>query len=844
MKLTRKKFFQTSAATAAGATGVAAMIKGGLGNYLKANNKNNKQNGKWLSSQCQGCTAWCPFQAYVQDGRVIKVRGNPHCEGTRGQICPRPHLAIGQLYDPDRLKVPMKRTNPQKGRNEDPKFVPISWDEAMDTITDKIVELKKNDETHKFVLFRGRYTYMRDLLYKAVPQFVGSPNSISHSAICAESEKFGSYYTEGYWNYRDYDIENTKYILCWGADPVASNRMVGVSISKWGQVLDQAKVVAIDPRLSATASKAQEWLPIIPGEDGALAVAMAHTILVNGLWSKKFVGDFQNGQNQFEPNKALSEDSFEEKETHGLIKWWNLELKDKTPAWAAERTGIPAEKIERIAIEFAKAAPSVISWASPGASMHVRGGYGAMAQHALNGLVGSVDQRGGTMQKTKVPYTSTPDYKKYMDEQAKKGAKHNKIDQRGTLHFPALKKKPGGGVVTNNAADGILDKDPYDIKMVIGYWNNFAYSASGAERWERAMAQVPFSVHITTNAAEMTMFADIVLPAAFHMFERWGYIKSKQLRYGYGSMNQPVVDRLWDVRADENEIPFMIAKALAKKGYPQMLKYYQEEYKDPETGKKPENELELGLYSTKLFTKPMWDGEGAKYGDNITSWKEFAKKGVWNTKEYPVNYKWGNFKTETKKFEFYSETLKKILGDHASKNKTDVNTVLKECNYVARDEMAFVPHYEEAFRHGDAKEYPFIFVEHRSRHNREGRSANLSMYYEFKSCDPGDVDYDDVVKLHPDDAAKMGLGNQDKVALVSPTGRLECNVRVWEAVRPGTVVKCFGQGHWAYGRIASLDFGKTPRGGSNNHILPPDYDRLSGSTARHGGVTRVKIEKL
>ena len=81
-----------------------------------------------------------------------------------------------------------------------------------------------------------------------------SPNGISHSAICAEAEKFGAYFTEGYWDYRDYDLENARYVLCWGADPLSSNRQVPHAISTWGQVREQAKVAVIDPRLSSTAA--------------------------------------------------------------------------------------------------------------------------------------------------------------------------------------------------------------------------------------------------------------------------------------------------------------------------------------------------------------------------------------------------------------------------------------------------------------------------------------------------------------------------------------------------------------------------------------------------------------
>ncbi len=100
-------------------------------------------------------------------------------------------MSLQQVYDPDRIKVPMKRTNPRKGKEEDPGFVPITWDEALDTIADRIMELRRTGETHKYVLWRGRYSYMRDIIYKNMTQIIGSPNNISHSAICAEAENLG-----------------------------------------------------------------------------------------------------------------------------------------------------------------------------------------------------------------------------------------------------------------------------------------------------------------------------------------------------------------------------------------------------------------------------------------------------------------------------------------------------------------------------------------------------------------------------------------------------------------------------------------------------------------------------
>ncbi|MBC8503235.1 MAG: molybdopterin-dependent oxidoreductase, partial [Chloroflexi bacterium] len=257
--------------------------------------------GEWKPTTCQGCTSWCSTQVYVVGGRAVTVRGNPNSKVNGLASCPRAHLGLQQVYDPDRVKTPMKRTNPKKGRDEDPKFVPITWDEALDTIADKIMELRDNNETHKYMLMRGRYSYMRDILYDRMTKIIGSPNNISHSAICAEAEKFGPYYLEGEWTYRQYDVKNTNYILLWGADPLSANRQVSYYLSAWGDAIDRAKAVVIDPRLSATASKSDEWLPIKPGEDGALAVAMAHVILAEGLWYKPFVGDFKEGENLFVP---------------------------------------------------------------------------------------------------------------------------------------------------------------------------------------------------------------------------------------------------------------------------------------------------------------------------------------------------------------------------------------------------------------------------------------------------------------------------------------------------------------------------------------------------------------
>lgn len=846
MKLTRRDFLQASAVASGAVLVGGCAARQPVTSALASGKGAPKQpaKGEWVATTCQGCTAWCPIEVFVQSGRATRVRGNQLSKANNGYVCPRGHLIVQQTYDPDRIKVPMKRTNPVKGRGVDPKFVPISWDEALDLVADKMLELRRNGEPHKFLYLRGRYSpTSTELLYGTVGKIFGSPNSISHSAICAEAEKMGPGLTQGFFGYRDYDLANTRCLVAWGCDPVASNRQVPNAINKLGDILDRGSIIAVDPRFSTTAAKATEWLPLKPGTDGALASAIAHVLLTEGLWNREFVGDFKDGVNRFKAGATVDEAAFTEKETHGLVRWWNLALKDATPAWGEKESLIPAEQIVRVARAMGKAAPATAVWMGPGAAMHPRGTYSAMAVYALNGLLGSVDVPGGVLQDQKHPLGTFPKLDAFQDEVAKKFSNEKKIDGRGAKDMPAMMKaQPGSGVVTNNTANGML-KDPDAVKVVLSSWTNFAFSATGAQRWEKALARVPFFAHMVTNPSEMTQFADVVLPATFAPTEKLSIITNNANLHGHVSIQQPVVKILWDVKPEETEVVWLLAEKLKKKGFPNLLDYYAS-FKDPETGAHPTNAKELAEIAAKITAYPLWTSAEIK-GDKMESWADFRKKGVSNTAKYPFKKNWGKFKTETKKFEFYSATMKKGLAAHAEKHKTTIDDVLAASGYVAQGELAFVPHHEPPKRHGSVSEYPFDFIDHKSRLNREGRSQNLTWYQEFKKVDNGDAGWGDVLKMHPSDAAKLGLKSGDTVKVSSVTGSIVTKLRTWEGVRPGTVAKCYGQGHWAYGRVAARDYAKAqPRGGNNNELLVDDYDRLSGATARNGGFTGVKVEKV
>jgi len=596
-------------------------------------------------------------------------------------------------------------------------------------------------------------------------------------------------------------------------------------------------------------------LPIKPGEDGALAAALAHVIMTEGMWSKEFVGDFKEGKNLFKTGATVDEAAFVEKQTHGVVKWWNNELKDKTPAWAAQKTLIPEDQIIRAARAMGKAGSACSVWMGPGVAMTPRGTYAAMAVYALNGILGSIETEGGVFQSSSVPDDKFPAADKFIDEVAKHHGHGKKIDGRGAKDMPAMMSaKPGSGVVTNNVANGLL-KDPGAIKVFISTWSNFAFSATGAHRWEKALAKIPFFAHMVTNASEMSQFADLVLPATFGPTEKLSIITNMANLHGHMSIQQAVAKPLWQVKAEETEVMWLLAEKLKTKGFANLYDYYAS-FEDPETKKKPTNAAEFAEIAAKISSHKVWDGKEKMKGDQIAGWAEFRKKGIYNTETYKYKKNWGKdnpetkkfegkFKTETTRFEFYSETMKKALGEHAKKHNTTIDDILKASGYEALGELAFVPHYESPKRHGSDKEYPFTFIDYKSRLNREGRSANTVWYQEFKKVDVGDESWDDVVKINPIDGKELGIKTGDTVRLTSTTGSIVTKAKLWEGVRPGTIAKCYGQGHWAYGRVAAKDYAKAqPRGGNNNELLVDDYDRLSGATARNGGFTGVKIEKV
>ena len=812
-----------------------------------------------ISSACQGCLSNCPVLVTVEGGRAVRVRGNAASAATGGGVCPALAITLEQEYDPDRVTTPLRRRNPRKDRGVDPEFEPVTWDEALDELADRMMTLRRAGHSERFALAKGRSTGINEVLTRVLPEIYGTPNSFNHDSICADAEKLATGAMDGTYDYHDCDWEHLECAILWGADPIASNRQKAHARRALPEALRRgAAVYVVDPRRSMTAELVEKeahfdagcWVPVAPGTDGAVASAIARVILAEGLWNRDYVGDFEGAENIFAEAAQLKgrvdEDSFQERFTHGVCAWWNEELFDKTPEWAEAQTGVPASVIVRMARAFARAGQRAVSWISPGVAMSARGLYSGMACYALNGLVGAIGAEGGVLAFPSLPVEKLPSTEPYRDEIARRACSLPRVDVPQRADFLCAKAGCAHRAPVTNLVPEAIEGGRVDT--LVAYWCNFPFSCAGAKRWERALEKLPFLVHVTTHVSEMSQFADIVLPACHHLFETWGFARCRQNKRSSVVLEQPCVKALGESRNDEAGLAFSLAEKLADRGFPAVLDYFQRECADPCTGAAPTSGDELAEYALKAMTAPFWRPDGAgDAGVSERAWRGFLAKGLWETDPVRGRQKGETpspLPTSTGRFEFESGALRRAFEEHARRFGLDPEGAAASLGYGARGRKSLVPHYEPPVREGDEREFPFIFSQHRSIANLEGRSANAPLYHKLKRLDPGDEQGDDVVKIHPTDMERLGLRSGDVVRVLSPEGSIVVRAKAWDGTRPGVVVKCYGQGHWAYGQVAARDFEQgIPRGGNNNEIIPAEWERASGATARHGGLTRVRIER-
>ena len=292
---------------------------------------------KWIPTSCLNCTTRCATRVRVVNGRVVKVTGNPLSQVSEGENCPRAHVGLQVLYDPERINSPLKRTNPAKGRGIDPGWAPITWEQALSEVSERLKKLRGTGEPQGLLLLSGLNSISDEDIIQRFADAYGTPNVVSANGLDNEADKAGEWMADGNYSHCGYEFSQTNYILSFGAGIVESEKPLARNLRMWGKVRrerpNRAKVVVIDPRYSVTAAKADQWLPINPGTDAALAMAIANVIISERLYDAQFIGNW----------------------TAGFDEYRELVLKDYSLEKVAVITGIDADTIRQIAREFAQA---------------------------------------------------------------------------------------------------------------------------------------------------------------------------------------------------------------------------------------------------------------------------------------------------------------------------------------------------------------------------------------------------------------------------------------------------------------------------------------------------------
>lgn len=383
----------------------------------------------------------CGTLVTTTNGVVTDVSGNPKCTTNKGTLCPRGRSAIMNMYNPYRVKAPMKRTNPKKGMDVDPGWVEISWDEAIETVGNKLRDVRKKDPRQ--LVYNTGFAMM-DYFVTFGPLFAfayGTPNWLqSNGPLCAVH--YATEMIQGCFPVAIADYKYGNYVISVGRTGGANFAVANGSSKALADALERGmKIINVDPRCSMEGSKG-EWVPIIPAGDLSFLLGMMNVMLFeikkldfnflknrsNAPYLVKDDGDYVRGANgkpmmwdlgsgsAKEFDQSISDPAIEGSyEVNGVKVRPSFELvkegvKEYTAEWAEKKSTVPAATIRRIASEFVEHAmigatikigntvfpfrPACIV-ASRGSMNHVDGAYVDLVAKLINELVGNLDVPGG-----------------------------------------------------------------------------------------------------------------------------------------------------------------------------------------------------------------------------------------------------------------------------------------------------------------------------------------------------------------------------------------------------------------------------------------------------------------
>jgi len=461
------------------------------------------------------CPDTCSWQITTDPatGRAIRIQGHPQHPITQGRLCGKVDRYLERTYHPDRLTTPLKRVGP-KGAGQ---FRPISWQQAVAEISARLQAISARHGPEAIMPYS--YAGTMGLLQgegMAKPFFHRLGATRLARTICSEAGFEGFQYVTGrVIGPAPEDFAHARLILIWGSNILSSNMHLWPFIQQARK--KGAPVIVIDPARTRTARAADEWIPIRPGTDGALALAMMHVIITQNLIDEPYVRAYTTG--------------FEQLQNH---------IGDFTPAWAQNITTIPAQRIISLAKAYAAARPAAIR-INYGLQRHAAGGMAVRNIATLPALVGHWRYPGGG-----VLLSSSGAF--HLDKTPLKRPDLLHGQQPRTLNMirlgDALSLDPARRARAHHAPRPI-DPSPAPaeagppIKALIIYNSNPAAVAPDQNAVHAGLAREDLLTivleHFQTDTAD---YADYLLPATTQL-EHWDILKP----YGhtYLALNRPAI---------------------------------------------------------------------------------------------------------------------------------------------------------------------------------------------------------------------------------------------------------------------------------------------------------------
>jgi len=468
---------------------------------------------EWKPSLCPLCRSGCGILVRVMEGDAEVVRGgqagvmrmglakklegHPAHPISQGALCVRGQAAIQITYHPDRIRQPLRRVGP-RGSGQ---FEPASWDVALGVLASELDRIRRAQNGRALAFLKRPRPSRRDELVDLFLERFGAPPAVAFELFTDDVLRRANLISFGREQLPTFDLAEARTVVCFGADflgtwnsPVAQSAAYGRL--RQGRSGIRGRLVQIEARLSQTGANADEWIPIRPGTEGALALGLAHVLLASGL------------RPSAEGARAVA-----------AIEGWSGGLREHTPADVERQTGIPAARIERLARDLVDGRPAVAIVGGP-ALAHTNGLATALAVNALNALVGSVGEPGGLAFMPRFPATES---------------------SRPPARPPASVDK---------LAASLLGANPSPVEvLLVDDGVNPVFAAPPAWRVREALLRVPFIASFGSFLDETSSLADWILPD--HSFlESWVESRPESgASVAVATIARPVVRPLHDTRA-------------------------------------------------------------------------------------------------------------------------------------------------------------------------------------------------------------------------------------------------------------------------------------------------------